>query len=270
MNSFKNLRDTINKKYRALEELELIGDFISQKHSLDNIKVNTEPFEYVVLDDFLSPRAYEEVCNFFDKVKDRGVVETRDDDRLHPFLDVEYPYDGYVKSVFPFESFVADTFYTNSWNLYFSELFNRPTNMATSVAFHFHPPHDKTGWVHSDYSNKKFSSKNVIWNGTIPHKRYKDVSQVDTISKRAIALIYYFSNDLDTKDGGGTGLYAGLKDTSPTIVVEPKNNRLLAFSVSPRSYHAFQKNLKDRRSMVQWFHIDEQWCKDNLENKNAK
>ena len=37
--------------------------------------------------------------------------------------------------------------------------------------------------------------------------------------------------------------------------VEPLNNRLLAFEISPKSWHAFASNIKNHRNaLVMWFH----------------
>jgi hypothetical protein len=137
-----------------------------------------------------------------------------------------------------------------------------------SAAFHFHPPQNETGWVHNDYSQKTgFASTQMLHNGVIPAPRFGDVSTLDISEKRAVALIYYFGNELTERDGGGTGLYESITSQEPVKVIEPVNNRLLLFSVSPKSFHAFQKNLKGRKSLVMWLHMDEEWCKDTFEKK---
>ena len=76
---------------------------------------------------------------------------------------------------------------------------------------------------------------------------------------RSIALIVYLGNDAVTDaDGGGTGLYAP-RGVAPAKVVAPQPNRLLAFQISPKSFHAFQTNATERNSITQWFHTPLAW-----------
>lgn len=255
----KLLRQKIQKEVKSLDEDFELGAYIN--YSAEDVHILKDPYEHVVLDNLFTDSFYKEICNFFDSVFQKGLSEVHDNERFAPFLDVAYPYDGYVKAMYPFEHRVADFFYSNTWNLFLSKIFNRPTSTVVTPAFHFHQPHDKTGWVHNDYTKKNFSSTGVLYNGVIPHARYGSTQKVDITESRAIAVIYYFGSTTENPLGGGTGLYESVKSKDPAKVVAPLNNRILAFSVSPKSYHAFQTNKADRKSIVMWLHVDPEWNK---------
>lgn len=259
------LKTNIAKELKALDEEFDIEDFIN--HKSKDITRNYSPFEYVIIDDFFTKQAYNTLCAFFSDVYSRGVVNEDSDERLHLFNRVKYPYDGYVKPIFPYENSISDILFSNKFNLYISSLFKRPTKKTIAPAFHFHPKGDRTGWVHSDYSMMGFSSSMTLPNGIISHTRKNSSCKKDIFEKRAIAVIIFFDNDLNDNDGGGVGLYLNLNDKDPNFIVLPKNNRMFAFSVSPKSYHAFQTNLKDRKSLIFWLHIDNEWCINKFGNK---
>jgi hypothetical protein len=102
----KLLKHKISKELKALDEDFKLEDYINPK--LNEIKVNTDPYEYVVLDNFFKEGFYKEICSFFDSVFEKGFAKENNNERFHPFLDVAYPYDGYVKSIYPFENKVSD------------------------------------------------------------------------------------------------------------------------------------------------------------------
>lgn len=257
---FKLLRQKILKELKALDEDFDIKDIIN--YELKDIEIREHPFQYVVLDNFFKEDFYKDICSFFDNVYKKGFAVENDNERFHPFLDVKYPYDGYSKAIFPFEHRAGDFFYSHQWNLFLSKVFNRLTSTIATPAFHFHPPGDKTGWIHNDYADKPFSSLHRLCSGVVPHSRYGSVSGGDILEKRAIAIIYYFGSETTSEDGGGTGLYESLENKIPATVIEPKDNRMLMFSVSPKSYHAFQTNKKDRKSIVMWLHTDPKLAED--------
>lgn len=263
----KLLRQRVQKEMKSLDEEYVIQDYVNYTH--ENIHILKIPYEHVVLDNFFTDSFYKEICDFFDSVFSKGFSSVRDNERFAPFLDVAYPYDGYVKAIHPFEHKVADFFYSNTWNLFLSKIFDRPTSTVVTPAFHFHAPNDATGWVHNDYTKKEFSSTRVLYNGVIPHARYGSAQKIDITEARAIAVVYYFGGDTDSPIGGGTGLYESVKSKDPVQVIESRNNRMLAFSVSPKSYHAFQKNSADRKSIVMWLHVDPAWNAAHFEHTHA-
>lgn len=223
--------------------------------------VSNDPFPHIIVDDFLKDEPYRRLLAHFNSVVARGFSEGGDYKRFHPFFNLtgKYAYDGYLYIPDAREPIMPVFPYTVAWNLLFASMFKRPTGWCTSFAYHYHPPHNRTGFVHSDFSSKMFSPVDRLRNGVIFRDREGPQTVPTFKEQRTIALIYYLGND-DWKegDGGETGLYVS-ETSTPATLVAPKNNRLLAFEISPKSFHAFQENKTVRTSIVQWFHVDEQW-----------
>lgn len=235
----------------AKEDIQL-SDFSDVRPQ--DIKVITEPFPHIVVDNFFKPAVYEALCKQFNEIKARGLsTEKRGDyTKFHAF-DVDY--DGYVCTPAP----TLDPhnprrlFYSLEWNAFFSKLFHQFTTFETSFAFHHHPPGDKTGFVHHDFVDRYFYPTPVLPNGVIAGER--DMEPGTNARRRIISLLIYINNEeWQEGDGGETGIYAADK-TTLLKTVPPINNRLFAFQTSPLSMHAFQTNKKDRNCLVQWFHV---------------
>ncbi len=256
----KYLKQNTEKKLAAAKEGINLDLFIMNRHFL----VEKEPIPHIIVDNFFTENVYKELVSYFRQCFDNGLVEGMDSDRFHPFLNLKgaFAYDGYIRSLRYGENKVLDILFSAEWNLLFSKIFNQQTDWCTQTAFHYHPPNNRTGFVHHDYVSKKFMSNNKLPNGVITGEvptYKKDDPRVYT-SMRIVSLLYYLNNDSwKGGDGGETGLYL-TKEGSPVKLIEPVNNRLFAFQISPRSFHAFQKNFKPRSSIVQWFHVDPEWC----------
>lgn len=225
--------------------------------------VSPAPFPHMIIDNVFTAEAYAALSAHFAEVLARGFSSEMDQDRFHPFLDLvgKYEYDGYVKGGSYADSPALSPFYSLAWNARFSEAFNQPTSQTTSLSLHFHPPGDRTGFVHSDFATRSFHPNDLTPNGVIFRERPASDAPPLFKERRIISLIFYLGNDAWAPgDGGETGLYAS-EDGAPLVLVEPKANRLVAFQISPRSFHAFQQNRTPRSSIVQWFHIDEAWAK---------
>jgi hypothetical protein len=78
-----------------------------------------------------------------------------------------------------------------------------------------------------------------------------------------VACLYYFNNPplgSPPVGGGETALYESAGG-GPAKLVEPFNNRLLAFEISPRSWHAFVSNVgSPRNALAMWLHGEEGYC----------
>ncbi|MDO8408304.1 MAG: 2OG-Fe(II) oxygenase [bacterium] len=217
-----------------------------------DIQVVPEPFPYIIVDDFFKPHIYHSLCIQFDEVKRRGLLEEPwSPDRFHRF---NMDYDGYVYTPPPTlnRADPMSIFFSLEWNWFFSKIFRQFTGFETVVAFHHHPSGNRTGFVHHDNVDKRFSPLRRLANGVM----YGEGAASDpVVAHRKIALLYFLGNDeWQEGDGGETGLYSA--DGKALVKkVAPINNRLLAFQISPISMHAFQENLKERNSIVQWFHV---------------
>lgn len=247
------------KKLTILENIDL-----SQYLNTTKVNIIKEPFPHFVVDNFFKPEYEKKIRDFFTSRLNRGLSEVYDNNRFFPFLDLkgDFEYDGYKYAMFKKEDISElNIFFSLAWNQFFSKAFNQPTSTATSMALHYHSVGDRTGFIHHDYASKPFFKGDILENGVIYRTREGMPPRPDYFNEmRIIAVLYYFGNDnWKEGDGGGTGVYFP-KNNTPYKVVEPKNNRIFAFQISPKSFHAFQSNKKPRPSIVQWFHVNKDWC----------
>lgn len=226
------------------------------------IPIVEEPFRHIVVDDFFVPEVYAALLAHFNAVMARGMTQEGDPRRFHPFLTLtgKFAYDGYLYIPHFREPGGPAFLYSFTWKDFFSSLFGHKTVDCTVVAYHHHPVGDKTGFVHNDFTLKQFAPEDVTGQGMIWRDR-EGAQQVPVFTKkRSIAILYYLGNDAWKEgDGGETGLYLP-GATEPVVKIAPKNNRLFAFEISPRSFHAFQRNKTSRDSIIQWLHVDDVWA----------
>lgn len=262
-----SLGTLLAKKKMALEKkLALASENVDIRSCFSPASLNpqilTEPFPHIVVDDFLKPEAYEAIENDFRKRLAIGVENTPHRyDRFHTF-DIDYDGYKYAPEGWTDPAGPLYFFYSAAWNTFFSQLFNQPVTLTTSMAYHHHPPGDRTGFVHHDFADRYFDIRLRLQSGVIPRDmmpniRFQNQKENILIERRAIAILFYVANPpWKEGDGGETGLYA---DDQKTLLkkIPPVNNRLLAFHISKRSYHAFQANTLPRNCIVQWFHIPE-------------
>jgi len=257
--SLSTLKQNVEKRAGVQKEEIDLSQFLTRSE-FEKIE---SPFPHVVIDDFFKKEHYEALLGYFNSVYERGLVETNDPLKFHPFLNLKgkFAYDGYVHSPKLDELHSFHPFFSVAWNMLFSSLFRQPTGWSTSTALHYHPPGDKTGFIHHDYASKVFSPEDRLPNGVI-YRSTEGEHLSFFKERRIISLIYYLGNEAWKEgDGGETGLYESI-DGNPVKLIEPRNNRMLAFQISPKSFHAFQKNHTPRSSIVQWFHINERWAQE--------
>jgi len=248
----------IDKQRGAIKESFPLHEYFDP----GSLFVETYPFPHVVVDNFFKDRVYQKLSCHFQRVLRRGFSRKENLKRFEPFLNLKgkYAYDGYVYVPWYGEDQALDVFFSVEWNNFFSNIFKQITSWSTSMAYHHHPSGNRTGFVHHDHAEKEFTHNNELPNGVIFQEGHKtsrfSALDVDVFKEyRSIALIYYLGGTKEWKkgDGGETGLYVREGD-SPVKLVAPINNRLLAFKISPHSFHAFQENHTPRSSIVQWFH----------------
>ncbi len=260
MSSWKSYFE--RQKIRALKIYAGAADDIDLEEYLSpnsfSPTVLKEPIPHILVDDFLLPEAYAAIENSFKQELARGFsTTTKDRSHFHAF-DIDY--DGYkfapktnLKQENPYR-----VFYSVQYNQYFSKIFKQLTTLNTSFALHHHPPGDRTGFVHSDFVDKYFDVRMALPNLVLSHGSDilpKGQEEWYFKEKRIIALLFYVGNqEWQEGDGGETGLY---DSDHKTLVkkIAPKNNRLLAFHISQKSFHAFQGNKTPRNCIVQWFHL---------------
>lgn len=217
-----------------------------------DIAVTREPFPHIVINDFFKPAVYESLCARFAEIQQRGFLDgSWSPDHFHRF---NIDYDGFVyepRGTLDLPDPLA-VFFCLEWQWFFSKIFQQQSGFEISLAFHHHPPGNRTGFVHHDNVDKHFSPARRLANGVF----YGEGAPSEPIvARRKIALIYFLGNEAWREgDGGETGFYS---NDGRTLIkkVAPVNNRLLAFQISPVSMHAFQENRRPRDSIVQWFHV---------------
>lgn len=257
------------KKYKSLQETIDLAEYLNDESFLYSLQ--EKPFKYVVIDNFFKPEFLNQIKEKFDKTIELGLTEDHNDLSRFRFFNPKINYDGYLFTPQLTDEEPLKLFYSLNWNLFFSKMFNKPTTFGTNFALHHHPTGDRTGWVHNDYATFVFPQLRKLSNGV--HRTFKEEQDgLDRpkgdlpepyLQKRVIALIYYFNNDeWKEGDGGETGLYSSKNIDDLVAKIAPINNRMLAFDISPKSFHAFQKNLKERNCFVQWFHSDLEWCEE--------
>lgn len=259
MSIFTQLANTFSAKKETPSFRPKLGyagpslDEVMNEH--EGVAVKTEPYRYVVIDDFFTPDFYQKLVDDFRVILNRGFSETKVHDKFSRFPK----YDAYGFTPDPKEYSAVNIMRTPEWKQYFAELFGRPLTNDEIMAYHHHLPGSASGWVHSDYSLCSFV-ENPLSNGI--NSWFYDCTYEDSSEDkqpgtkkvmRAITILYYLDTEGDGKFGGETGVYS----TPDTLVekVAPVNNRLFAFECSPHSFHAFQQNRTyPRNTITQWFH----------------
>jgi hypothetical protein len=247
----------IQKIGTAAREGVDLHDFVSA--NINRITVDNFPYPHIVVDNFFHHGVYEGLCGLFKETRKKGLSESRENvpGLFHRF---DMDYDGYVYT--PAATLNSEDplslFFSIEWNLFFSRLFSISTGTETALALHHHPAGNKTGFVHHDNVDKYFFRKNTLTNGVRPNAFDAKHENMST-ARRAIVWMVYLENPAWKEgDGGETGIYS---TDRKTIIkkIAPINNRLFAFRIGPHSNHAFQANLSERNSLIQWFHIPREW-----------
>lgn len=218
----------------------------------------TEPFEYIVIDDFFTKETYEGIARYVESVKNRGYSEKPSANKFYPFKYVTgylEKYGGYFYPPKYKEDPFSDIFFSVSWNIFIEKMIGRFTNECVSTTLHIHTNGNSSGWVHTDNQEIFFNEADRISNGMVLQSNYQKNFTLKVA--RSVAVLYYCCNDgWREGDGGETGIFKSPEDLEPYKKIEPINNRLLIMKISPKSYHAFMGNKTTRHAFVQWFHQD--------------
>jgi hypothetical protein len=73
MSTLSRIFTAINKRYKALDEDINLSDYV-QAHALD-VKVNSEPFNHVVIDNFFKEDFLEELTHYYQTIFSKGLVD---------------------------------------------------------------------------------------------------------------------------------------------------------------------------------------------------
>lgn len=235
----------------------MINDLMSDHIRLE---IKKFPFKHVVVDNLFCDSFYKLLCKEFDDRLNRGLVEEYAKNKFWKFDH----YDAYCYTFNPERDEFSHNFYSLDWRKWVNNFFGLRLNKNMLAEFHHHLPNSKKGYIHNDYDVSSFK-REPLENGVNPHRHqidYRGKSEdADGYCVRSLAMLYYFNNP-DFSDGGETGLFSSDSDETPALAIEPHNNRLLAFEVSPKSWHSFLSNKVIRNCMAMWFHSPEAYVKN--------
>jgi hypothetical protein len=131
------------------------------------------------------------------------------------------------------------------------------------LGVHRHEPPSKAGWTHTDFAIVSFpnlppniGSQRVNLNvGCNYCDDSRDRQPESLKSARAVACLYFTANEPWAPGmGGETGIYMP-DGATLAYAVPPKNNLLLAFEISPLSFHTYEGSATlQRNSFIWWYH----------------
>ena len=236
-------------------------NIIDHPYISENIKIEKfkEDFNYIVIDNLFKDNYYGMMCSKFNTYISRcpgarGVVD-----------DNGNAYDALIYGMTPPDCIDGyDFFISKQWYDFISNIFDIELNEHIAYTLHYHkgspesPSRD--GWPHTDLNIVSVidqPDENLKLTGGCHYADNTFDKQPHTKKCiRSVALLYYFNNKspLEEDDGGGTSIFRSYNKDSFIKEIKPVNNRLFAFEVSPKSYHAFKGAKFDRSAIVQWFH----------------
>lgn len=200
----KYLNDTINK----INCLEYFGDWINNIDKLKEQFINAEPFENIVIDNFLNEDYAKELINYFPNNYDDWYIYENP-------IEVKYAYDN----VEELPLVIKNYFYILSSNQII-EIFRKLTNIENleydeylhGAGLHCHPKFGRLN-IHLDYEKHPYSGK-----------------------ERRINIIFFLNKEWKPEWNGSNELW----DKNVTECVkktEIKFNRAIIFKTNDISYH---------------------------------
>jgi hypothetical protein len=236
-------------------------------------KVLKNPFPHVHVESFFKPKFYKDCCDFFNEILDRGVSDKYDPYKFSRY-HFEY-YNAFFWQMHANSSYPISQFLSIEWVNYFSNLFN--VELTNEVSFELR--HHKvdtikniTKYVHNDFYVVGFPFD-------VPDKKElfqyyfqcpyllqspEDEEMVNKRMRSVVAFIYINNQDWEEKSGGVTALYKSTNLERHVKEIPPISNSMLAFEITPYSYHSYiNNNTVDRNTIMLWFH-------STIESKSSK
>ncbi|MFE2940389.1 2OG-Fe(II) oxygenase [Streptomyces sp. NPDC059255] len=219
------------------------------------------PFRHIWAESVFAPALYEQMIAEF-----RHLLGAPDG---HGFQRNMPGYDATGHSFRPGYRGAFDIFFSAEFRRLMSTVSGAPITCDMDAGLHHHRPGARSGRVHNDLSpgwflarssspspdatvNLSDSARCNYRSGETPEPGVEVVEMV-----RALALIYYLDNGPWLPGNGGeTGLYLSntVPVTEPASLVPPKDNSMLAFECTPRSFHTYLESRRTRNSPVLWWH----------------
>lgn len=224
------------------------------------LTINSVPFNYMVVEDLFDPVLSSNFEYMFrDLIKNaRGIG------KVGEVGELIYDALNFTPKIEHLRNSPMSVFGSAEMREFISSSFDILLDENLMIGMHRHEPGSRPGWEHTDFTIVSFPNISPNFDGNRVYYEgcdcnYSDDSrdrQPNSIkTARAIACLYYTANPI-WRPGmdGETGIYA---DLGKRVVhrVPPKSNSLLAFEISPISYHAFLGSpIVQRNSYIWWYH----------------
>lgn len=214
------------------------------------------PFRHVVIDNLLPQEVYESLERDFTRILSRGLSEERTREKFNRF-DL---YDLYSYTPKPTLNTPYGCFFSETYFQMLESALARTFTRDTFATFHHHTPNPADNYIHNDYVYEYFAD-DPLANGINPWFYQCDKhhpSKEGRPAVRAATSIFYLANDWRQGLGGDTGIFKDKDPASLVRSVAPVNNRLLAFDITPTSFHNYMKcSMPMRNSLAQWYFASE-------------
>jgi hypothetical protein len=234
------------------------------------------PFPHVVARDVFRVDFYRQLSGEFTDLLALGVHE---DVTVGRFSRSIAGYDAYGLGFSEPPPGALGFFASTWWHDTICDLFTVRGTGQINYGGHHHAARSRSGFVHNDFNPVWFARKQTsaiefpdqsrcaYTTGAGPLTAENKVSVV-----RAVSMIFFLCNDgWRSGDGGELGLYRSpAPPARPYVRVPPRNNSLVAFECTPRSFHRFITNPgRPRNSLILWTHRERNdlpWSDSQLEH----
>lgn len=235
-------------------QYELFGD-VGLSHIV-HPQVFTSPFRHVVIENFLPEAHNAELKEHFERTLSMGVgaegIQDKFRHRMMYDLDLFWPEPSLERP--------HSVFFSTSYFAMLSKLFDTPLSNDTILAYHHHEKSAEDNYIHNDFTDGHFID-DPLPNGINPwyfqctHSA-PPADQESRAMPRALAALYYLNDSWKPSDGGETALFSANNHAALERKIEPINNRLFVFEITPTSWHSYLKNAApSRNSVAQWFFV---------------
>ncbi|SEC70066.1 hypothetical protein SAMN04490357_2672 [Streptomyces misionensis] len=222
--------------------------------------VRTFPFRHVLADSVFTPALHEQLT--------AELGDLLDASGGHGFERNMRGFEATGHGFRPGYRGAFDIFFSAEFRRLMSSVFDAPLTCDVDASLHHHEPGARSGHIHNDLNPGWFparpqDSPDSAVNLSDPSRcdyRFGETGEagLEVVERvRAVALLYYLHNGPWVPGNGGeTGLYLDRTGpvAEPFLVAPPKDNALLAFECTPRSFHTYLESRVPRNSLIMWWH----------------
>ncbi|OGC87992.1 hypothetical protein A2419_00805 [Candidatus Adlerbacteria bacterium RIFOXYC1_FULL_48_26] len=257
---------SLEKIFKKDQSYELFTD-VGFTHTV-RPQVYTSPFRHIVIENFLPEARNAAIKENFARTLAMGLGGETSQDRFRHRtmydLDLFWPEPSLEGPQSPF--------FSVSYFEMLRKLFDRPLSNDTILSYHHHDKSVDDNYIHNDFTEGYFVDAplpNGInpWHFQCTHSAPPATEQSRAMP-RALAAIYYLNDSWQLSDGGETAFFSANNHTALERKIEPVNNKLLVFEITPTSWHSYLKSAApSRNSVAQWFFMPPQEAARRFPNK---